>query len=312
MKKTIVDIAPFGMCNQLFMYAYGRYVQIKRGEGELYLNYEKCTNADHGATWDNCLSKFELHYTKVLFSKKDLIYYGKLEYFIKLIVSHIKMRRNISLEYRKSGILLKKLGILMNSNLDTHKNDQYYEKLPITNTIWCMGYFQNPDIVKSIKKSLQSEIVLKAEFMPSDNHYCQLQSNIINNNSVAIHIRRGDYVNHSIMAVCTDEYYLKAVEEMKKRLSDPCFFVFSDDIEYAKKLFCVCQGSEFTFVSGQYKDYEELMLMTKCKHFIISNSSFSYWGQFLSVYKDKTVISPNRWSVDGIDNVMAEPDWILM
>ena len=143
---------------------------------------------------------------------------------------------------------IKKLGILMNSNLDTHKKDQYYEKLPITNTIWCMGYFQNPDIVKSIKKRLQSEIVLKAEFMPSDNHYYKLQSNIINNNSVAIHIRRGDYVNHSIMAVCTDEYYLKAVEEMKKRLREPCFFVFSDDIEYAKKLFSVCQGNEFTFV----------------------------------------------------------------
>ena len=76
MKKTIVDIAPFGMCNQLFMYAYGRYVQIKRGDGELYLNYEKCTNADHGATWDNCLSKFELHYTKVLFLKKILFVMG--------------------------------------------------------------------------------------------------------------------------------------------------------------------------------------------------------------------------------------------
>ena len=311
MKRTIVDIAPFGMCNQLFMYAYGRYVQIKRG-GELYLNYEKCANADHGATWDNCLSKFELHYTKVIFSKKDLICYGKWRYLVKLIIARIKAKKNMSLEYGKPGLILKKLGIVMNSNLDIHKYDHYYENLPTTNMIWCMGLFQNPDIVKSIKRSLQSEIVLKPEFISTDKNYVQIQSNILNSNSVAIHIRRGDYVNHSIMSVCTDEYYLKAVEEMCNRVACPNFFVFSDDIECAKKIFSVYQEKQFTFVSGTYKDYEELILMTKCKHFIVSNSSFSYWGQFLSEHNDKTVISPSRWIVDGIDNIMAEPDWILI
>lgn len=281
------------------------------GGGKLLLNYEKCANADHGATWDNCLSKFELKYDKLLFTKKDLIRYGRLRYFVSVIVNLIKIKKNRPLEYGKSGRILKMLGIIMNSNLDMHKGDRYYEKLPSNKTLWCTGLFQNPEIIKTIKKELQREVTLKPEFISSESTYRNLLVSMSESNSVAVHIRRGDYINHSIMGVCTDEYYHKAVKIAKDRMSDAKFYVFSDDIEYAKILFSE-EKDDFIFVSGSFKDYEELMLMKSCKHFIISNSSFSYWGQFLAESEDKIVISPAHWIVGAKGNSMADSNWVLL
>lgn len=281
------------------------------GGGKLFLNYEKCANADHGATWDNCLSKFELNYDKVLFTKKDLIRDGRLRYLVSVIVNRIKIKKNQPLEYGKSGRILKMLGIIMNSNMDQHKGDRYYEKLPSNKIIWCTGLFQNPEIIKTIKKELQKEIALKPEFISSESTYRNLLVSMSESNSVAVHIRRGDYINHSIMGVCTDEYYHKAVKIAREKISDAKFYIFSDDIEYAKRLFSE-EKEEFIFVSGLFKDYEELMLMKSCKHFIISNSSFSYWGQFLSESEEKIVISPSHWIVGSEGNSMADLDWILI
>lgn len=112
-----------------------------------------------------------------------------------------------------------------------------------------------------------------------------------------MHIRRGDYVaNPKIAAyhgVCGMNYYQKAVQIIKEKITNPTFFIFSDDINWAKENF---KGDEYYFVSNkEIKETEDLILMSLCKHNIIANSSFSWWGAWLNKNHEKTVIAPRHW-----------------
>lgn len=114
-------------------------------------------------------------------------------------------------------------------------------------------------------------------------------------NSVSIHIRRGDYLTEENQAIfggiCTEEYYEKAIAYMKDTVKDARFFVFSDDPAYAKKKY---KGKEYTIIdinSGKDSFYD-MYLMSRCKHNICANSTFSFWGARLNKNAGKQVIRP--------------------
>lgn len=116
--------------------------------------------------------------------------------------------------------------------------------------------------------------------------------------SVSIHIRRGDYVSsekarvkHGLLPL---EYYEKAVKLINEKVKNPNFFIFSDDIEWAKTNLKI--GGNCTYVSGQgFTEAEELVLMGKCRHNIIANSTYSWWGAWLNANPNKIVIAPKAW-----------------
>lgn len=120
-------------------------------------------------------------------------------------------------------------------------------------------------------------------------------------NSVSLHIRRGDYVNDRITnrfhGTCSIDYYKKAIDFLINKIgNDITIFIFSDDIAWAKEN--VIFPYPLIFVSSpEIPDYEELILMSKCKHNIIANSSFSWWGAWLNENDGKIVIAPKRWTV---------------
>ena len=94
--------------------------------------------------------------------------------------------------------------------------------------------------------------------------------------------------------VCDKDYFLKAMDEAKKRISNPTFIFFSDDIEWVREnIHC---DVPCYYESGKDPVWEKLRLMYSCKHFIISNSTFSWWAQYLSRNENKIVIAPDRWS----------------
>ena len=116
-------------------------------------------------------------------------------------------------------------------------------------------------------------------------------------NSVSIHIRRGDYLNYSLHNFLTDVYYNNAISHIKQHVKDPVFFIFSDDIEFCKKCF---KGDDFYFIDHNKGDkaFRDMQLMSLCKHNIICNSTFSWWGAWLNQNPDKIVISPNKFYND--------------
>ena len=160
--------------------------------------------------------------------------------------------------------------------------------------------FVNPEYFKPVAEQIRDvyRFRISDEFIKRDVFYDLIQAS----NSVSIHVRRGDYIKDGIYYLLDRKYYNKAINYINKRVSNPQFFVFSDDVTYAKKMFS--EYKDFNYVTNEKnKDYEDMYLMSCCKHNIIANSSFSFWGAYLGVYKKKIVVAPNKicsWSKNGI------------
>lgn len=122
------------------------------------------------------------------------------------------------------------------------------------------------------------------------------EKKIRSSNSVCMHIRRGDYlaVSEVYGDICTPEYYSKAMKQMKEWEPDCHFFIFTNDVIWAKGNY---QGEDITIVEGNSEDagYIDLYLMTRCRHYILANSSFSWWGCYLGSFPGKRVIAPRKW-----------------
>lgn len=131
-----------------------------------------------------------------------------------------------------------------------------------------------------------------------DDVFLRIKHQIENSVSVSLHVRHGDYLNSTtewdFSHVCTDLYYQRAIEYIYSNVKNPVFFVFSDDLEYVRKKF-----SEDCFVIvdiNRGKDsWRDMYLMSLCKHNIMANSSFSWWGAWLNKNPDKIVLHPKRF-----------------
>ncbi len=176
------------------------------------------------------------------------------------------------------------------------------------------GYFQSEKYFKDYEDSIKEIFIFPNV---SEDKYAALINEILANNSVAMHFRRGDYVSDdltsSIHGVCSLEYYINAVNKMKDKLMQPHFYIFSDDIEWVVKHVDTL-NINYTIVEGNIgnESWIDMMLMSKCKHHIIANSSFSWWGAWLQKDNSKIVIAPLKWFNDqSVDTQNLVPDsWI--
>lgn len=119
-----------------------------------------------------------------------------------------------------------------------------------------------------------------------------LNEAIMNRNTVSIHIRLTDYLRNP-SAICKQSYYNEAIRYIRARTDDPYFIVFTDDYDLARKMYQF-EGNMYWVSNDNYKDYEELILMSKCKHNIIAQSTFSYWGAWLNQNIEKIVVAPRQ------------------
>jgi len=182
-------------------------------------------------------------------------------------------------------LLLSKFGLYY--NFDPY----FYNTTQNKNKIRCIyGYFQSENYFIKHKNIIKEDFLVKT---PPGFQEKLLLKQIQNCNSVAISMRLGeDYTNSSSLNVCRDDYYYKAIESISNRLKNPTLYIFSDCIDIVKNKFNFKYN--VIYVEG-YNDYESLRLMYSCKHFVISNSSFSWWGAYLSSNTDKIVVAPSKW-----------------
>ena len=115
-----------------------------------------------------------------------------------------------------------------------------------------------------------------------------------------------------VHGVCSLEYYREAVEHMIQSFPEVCFYIFSDDLIWAKKNFDFIENKIFVEPDGDISNYEEMHLMSLCNHNIIANSSFSWWGAWLNQNDEKVVIAPKKWFNDTSCNTIdiVPDDWI--
>ncbi len=257
-----------GLGNQLFQYAFGRRLAIIRNE-EFLLDSEGLKN-DLVTNRHFSLEPFKI--------KGDLAEEAKIieiKYPLGLITKIIKIFQQKILRQFNIGW---QPGLLKSRK-------KYFE-----------GFFQSYKYLEPIREQLLDEISLKESL---EGKYSDLLDKINTSNSVSIHIRRGDYISNLKTKAAHYtyglEYYEEALKLIEKQISNPVYFIFSDDINWAKENLKI--NSSVIFVSSlDTNDYEELILMSKCKNNIIANSSFSFWAAWLNQNPDKIVIAPKKWN----------------
>lgn len=159
-----------------------------------------------------------------------------------------------------------------------------------------VGNWQSEKYFIDVADAVRREFSLREEIAPRRR---SLAGEIVKSVSVSVHVRRGDYVSNSQAQAYHGsievDWYRAAMAKLHGGLEDPHYFIFSDDPEWAR-LNLVPPG-QTTFVDplGDGRDWEDMRLMSLCRHHIIANSSFSWWGAWLNSSPDKKVVAPARW-----------------
>lgn len=221
-------------------------------------------------------------------------------------------------------IVLGKFGIYSKYRKKTHidEQDSFTADLKILNlnhSAYLAGWLVSIDYVKELKKDFQLLFTPKLAFSKQANYFLE---EINKSNSISLHIRRGDYINlESFFRVLPISFYQSASELILEKQPDAKFFIFSNDLEWARQNLKFLNNLEFVDLDYN-KDYtgkadiEEFFLMKHCKHNIIANSSFSWWPAFLNSNINKMVIAPKIWFNDeGMKksfeaNPLVENNWI--
>ncbi len=156
------------------------------------------------------------------------------------------------------------------------------------------GYFQREDYFEKIQSNIRAEFSFPK--LTAQTH--KISEEIKNKpNAVSIHVRRGDYLKPSIAKhhpVLDLFYYKKAIECLEKKIDHPFFYIISDDLDWCESNFGFL-GENFCVLRETEQDWEAMYLMSICKHNIIANSSFSWWGAWLNKNPQKTVFAPQKW-----------------
>lgn len=294
-----------GLGNQMFQYAMARKMQLELGIDRIGLDIAR-VNADqlrdfsleHFRLIDHVLVLEENSAPKITKIQEDLAR-RLVSYFVAGRPEEVAAAREKKLEklFYLLGIVQRDhyTGIETGLLLRKHKN------------IYINGWFQNAKAMESIRSVLLSDFKNAKEMSKEiENTAGQMEET----ESVCVHIRRGDYVNHPQFGVCTDEYYFNAMRKMAEKLEHPVFYIFSDSMDEVKTM---SFPYPVVYDNPDHDNYESMYLMSKCRHFIISNSTFSWWGQFLSLNADKIVIAPERWCNEGYGYTALYSDqWILL
>lgn len=306
-----------GRCgNQLFRYAFARYLQEIIGE-ELTISFNEIKHHNGKNGWVNELENFNV-VPYYLYKKDEKIMSNETSLKQKIIggiyLTYLKMidgntrAQKVKKSYKFQNILSKNGIYWLREGFYPYK---YFEnkKCIISGGFECKKFWENDKL--NIRDKLLLELTPKNSIMGENK---KIYEEINNSESVCINVRRGDFLasdNKESFAVCTEKYFKEAYEISRKLIKNGKYFVFSDDINWCKENMTFIENAEF--VQDGMPPYETLRLMYSCKHFIISNSTFSWWGQYLSRNKNKIVISPSRWNNDGFDSPLIDYDrWVLV
>ena len=206
---------------------------------------------------------------------------------------------------------------IFNKHYYFEKNRAYVDVNTILKYTYFDGYWQSWRYVEPIRDILLKDFKPKNELSNLTKNYIKKFSSL---NAVFVGIRKGDYTesakstNH--FGLPSFDYYKEAVEVIKNKVANPYFVIFSDDIGWVRanfdfeKMGIDISCLEFRDKTNVFSDFEETYVMSSCKHAIISNSTFNFWGAWLIENEDKIVVAPKKWFKDGKPIDIIPPYWI--
>lgn len=275
-----------GLGNQMFQYAFGQELSYLYGEDIVYdmSSYKmdkqrnltlKYFDIDPIKDWEDVIPKQERQ--KIL--RKESRYHI-LQKLMREIHQSDRVGENLFNYYASRGYYF--------------NFDPYFYELPKVNSEnkVAYGYFQGESYFQHCIEKLKNQyrICPQNEMTVEEKAFCQ---QIRLSNAICIHIRVGDYKLHKNRRfdVCTPSYFQKGIAYLSNKVENPTYFVFTNDPMTVEKMYNL---KNVVYVRN-LKDYQDMRLMMECKHFLISNSTFSWWASYLSTYKEKIIIVPSKW-----------------
>jgi len=274
-----------GLGNQMFQYAIARKISLDQG------------------------SDFKLDLTD--YSRDDFRKYGLKNF---QIIENVATPEEVKKRKYPWGVISKLWRFFSFKILRIHNIGYEKKVLKFRKNLYLDGYWQSYKYYQDLKDVFKKDFSLK---VPLSETQLELVKQMQNCNSVSLHIRRGDYVFNKaaskVFNVCTLEYFKQAAEYLSLQIPQAVFYIFSDDAKWVKENLKL--ENKMIYISDYgLKDFEELYLMSLCKHNIIANSSFSWWGAWLNANPQKIVVCPKKW-VNSNSVKMADlvPDsWLRM
>lgn len=281
-----------GLGNQMFIYAFSVALrETFRQEILVDTHYYKSRNFHNGLEIERI---FGIHLTEAKLSDKLKMSWYFPNYWIDYhLLGKLPARKNTVRELS---------GQKVNLELLEDSSDKFYD-----------GYWQSYQYFDSYR-----DVILKEFTFPNisieDKLNFELNERLNNEeNSVGIHIRRGDYLkNWKYRGLCGIDYYQKAIAYILEHIKSPKFFLFSDDIDWVKEnISPLLKGYDVTFVNWNHSinSYKDMQLMAMCKNLIIANSSFSWWAAYLN-QNNPIVVAPEKWINSFMDFRIQYKDWI--
>ena len=283
--KKIYVIFLGGLGNQLFQLALTKNLQKKYPNS--IINILNLT--------ENQLvkRKWDLDFMEISGRKLD-----KINYFF------LKIKRYLNKKLLKFGISKNIFNIISEDQFRNFNPDKFKNKSVIFD-----GYWQSEKYFYEIRYSIKNKLLKYRKFIKNSHKGYE---------TVAVHIRLGDYVdfpksrkNHF---VCDTKWYLKAIDYLASKRKGLRFLIFTNDHDYLKENFVFPKNIDYQISPHKRDAHVDLLEMSYCKHFIISNSSFSWWASYLGEDKESLVIAPKFWYPGKltIEEPIFRPNWILL
>lgn len=172
--------------------------------------------------------------------------------------------------------------------------------LSLPDDVYLRGNWNSPKYFSDVTSLIRQEFTFRAA---ATGRNLELAEEIQAGNSVSLHVRRGDYVANSntnqIFGACGLDYYYRCIDFLTQTISNPYFFVFSDDADWVRNNLQLKYPVAFVDHNDGDHGYEDLRLMSQCRHHIIANSGFSWWGAWLNSNAQKIVCAPKNWFVSS-------------
>jgi hypothetical protein len=284
-----------GLGNQMFQYAAGRALSLRRGQPlRLDISDFKGYGLHQG---------FEL--PRVFTCELEIATEQDVRDFLGWRGSRFGRKFSFRPKFR----------ILHGGSLVVEPHFQYWPGISeVSRNAYLTGYWQSEKYFSDVAEIIRADFAFREQLSRPN---VLLAERVRHSMAVSLHVRRGDYLTdpsaNAAHGLCSLEYYRSAIEHIAARVANPEFFIFSDDIAWARSNLDIPFPRHFVDHNQGAESYNDMHLMSLCRHHIIANSSFSWWGAWLNARQDKIVVAPRKWfaKTDSIEHLLPA-GWLAL
>lgn len=285
--------------NQLFMYAYAN--ALRKDPNELIIIDDSAVLKEK---WINSLEHYNLRNVKFVHKKQIFSVFFKqliIDVYHQKKILNMNYTEKFKYEIQKSNIY-GRLGYIACEN-------GYYDFNRVTENVLLDGYFQSEKYFVNNRDDILSQFSLEDRIDLIN--YPNLEE-LKTRNSVCISIKVEHNIGSSLYEVCTKEYWEKAIELITQKVDNPVFFICSDNVDYVLKYLIDTSKYDYLVQEKNVPVHISLAAMSFCKHFIIGNTSFGWWAQYMCKNSSKIVVAPSKWMNVEMPVDIYQDGWTLI